>query len=189
MNYKIKIACVAVLLVLVMTMFAGCSESGSKKITPPGRMTDTSTYTGYCGDPQYGTEPSTQKVSVSVGSNATGKVRVVEATFTLTWIEDAADGYAPEDTFTMTVGNETVTGNTNKLTFTIKDSSFSTSMAEEGTVFDSEGLGTSFEAEISIADCGFEKAFLFGFLIHPDHGNSFTLTVDGIYYTDAAAEE
>lgn len=189
MNNTFKVACVTVFLVLIAAMLAGCASNVQKKSTPPSRMTDSSTYTGFCGDPTYGTEPATQTIAVDMGANATGKCRVVEATFTLTWIEDPTDAHDPEDTFTMTVGNSTVTGNSNKLTLTVKDGSFSTSSVEEGTVFDGEGLGTSLEAEISISDCGFDPLGPIGFIIYPDRGNSFTLKVDSIYYTDAAPAE
>jgi len=182
MNKRFLVIGMALMLTMVCVFFAGCSDDPPKKPDPPGRMGGMMSYDGFCGDPDYGNDPSAQTVGVDLGSNMTGgKTRVIEVMFTLVWTEDPSDAHAPEDTFTMAVGNETVTGNGNKLDITLKDD-FSSSELEEGTVFESTGLGTSFSVDVSISECGFDPLGPIGLIIYPDRGNSYTLKVEYTYY-------
>ncbi len=188
MDKKLGIIGAVLAMVLLLTFFAGCGDDVVKKPDPPSREMGMLDYSGFCGDPQYGNDPSSQTVAVSLSGNVTGESRVVEATFTLSWTEDEADAHAPEDTFTMTVGNETVVGNANRLSITLKDD-FSSSELEEGTVFDNPGLGNSFSVDVSISDCGFDPLGPLGLIIYPDRGNSYSLTVEYVYYALSSSEE
>jgi hypothetical protein len=188
MDKKLGIIGAVLALVLLLTFFAGCGDEVVKRPDPPSREMGMVDYAGYCGDPDYGNDPSSQSVAVSLGGNVTGESRVIEATFTLTWTEDPADAHAPEDTFTMTVGNETVTGNSNKLVLELKDD-FSSSELDEGTVFDNPGLGSSFSVDVSISECGFDPLGPLGLIIYPDRGNSYSLTVEYVYYAMSGSVE
>ena len=180
MNGYIKLVCVSVALLFLTCIFAGCTDTPGVVIVPvPGSKDQT--FSGYCGDPTYGTEPPTK--TFELGGNAS---YVTKVTATLTWVDDEAAQGSDPDEFKLDVKGDgaSKSGDNSKgsITVTIQINSTADAPTKDGIP---PSLG-KVSVTVNCINCGFtpdRKNWGLIHLGHHDAGNPWDLDVKYDYFT------
>ena len=94
MDKRLGILAGAIVIALLAVCFAGCGDDGpGDEPVVYNKASTTENFSGYVGDPEHGTEPSS--ITFTIGGNGS---LVTKATVTLSWQDDeSSDNSDPDE--------------------------------------------------------------------------------------------